>query len=54
MKIIGCDLHTRYQQVALLDQEKGELIERRLKHESGRGRETAILKSNLHAHPFSA
>jgi hypothetical protein len=28
MKIVGCDLHTRYQQIAMLDQETGELIER--------------------------
>jgi hypothetical protein len=35
MKIIGCDLHTRYQQIAMLDQETGELIERRLEHASG-------------------
>ena len=35
MKIIGCDFHTRYQQVAMLDNETGELIERRLDHESG-------------------
>jgi hypothetical protein len=34
MKIVGCDLHTRYQQIALLDEETGELIERRLAHES--------------------
>ena len=34
MKIVGCDLHTRYQQVAMLDRETGELIERRLEHES--------------------
>ena len=32
MKIVGCDLHTRYQQIAMLDQETGELIERRLEH----------------------
>jgi len=32
MKIVGCDLHTRYQQIAMLDQESGELIERRLEH----------------------
>ena len=38
MKIVGCDLHTRYQQVALLDRETGELIERRLEHESGEAR----------------
>jgi hypothetical protein len=37
MKIVGCDLHTRYQQIAMLDEETGELIERRLEHESGRG-----------------
>ena len=35
MKIVGCDLHTRYQQIAMLDQETGELIERRLEHASG-------------------
>src|SRR5260370_20965276 len=38
MKIIGCDLHTRYQQIAMLDQETGELIERRLEHASGEAR----------------
>ena len=26
MKIVGCDLHTRYQQIAMLDKETGELI----------------------------
>ena len=35
MKIAGCDLHTRYQQIAMLDQETGELIERRLEHATG-------------------
>jgi hypothetical protein len=35
MKIVGCDLHTRYQQIAMLEQETGEFIERRLEHESG-------------------
>ena len=34
MKIVGCDLHTRYQQIAMLDRETGELVERRL---AGRG-----------------
>jgi len=38
MKIVGCDLHTRYQQVAMLDVETGELTERRLEHESGEAR----------------
>ena len=35
MKIVGCDLHTRYQQIAMLDEETGELIERRLEHAKG-------------------
>jgi hypothetical protein len=38
MKIVGCDLHTRYQQIAMLDKETGELVERRLEHESGEAR----------------
>ena len=38
MKIVGCDLHTRYQQIAMLNQETGELIERRLEHASGEAR----------------
>ncbi len=38
MKIVGCDLHTRYQQIAMLDAESGELVERRLEHESGEAR----------------
>jgi transposase len=35
MKIIGCDFHTRYQQIAMLDESTGELTERRLEHENG-------------------
>ena len=38
MKIIGCDFHTRYQQIAMLDKETGELMERRLEHENGEAR----------------
>jgi hypothetical protein len=38
MKIVGCDLHTRYQQIAMLDSETGELIERRLEHGNGEAR----------------
>ncbi len=38
MMIIGCDLHTSYQQVATLDTETGELAERRLEHENGEAR----------------
>jgi transposase len=36
MLIIGCDFHTRYQQMAMAREETGELLsERRLDHESG-------------------
>ena len=35
MLIIGCDFHTRYQQIALMDDATGELAERRLDHQNG-------------------
>ena len=36
MLIIGCDFHTRYQQIAMAREETGELlVERRLDHECG-------------------
>jgi transposase len=36
MLIIGCDFHTRYQQIAMANDETGELLlERRLDHDSG-------------------
>lgn len=35
MLIIGCDFHTRYQQIAMVDTATGELTEKRLDHESG-------------------
>ncbi|HXC48480.1 MAG TPA: hypothetical protein VNU20_09310 [Candidatus Sulfotelmatobacter sp.] len=36
MLIIGCDFHTRYQQIAMANDATGELLlERRLDHESG-------------------
>jgi transposase len=38
MKIVGFDLHTRYQQVAMLDTETGEVTERRLEHANGEAR----------------
>ena len=38
MIIIGCDLHTRFQQIAMLDTETGEVVERRLEHEDGEAR----------------
>ncbi len=39
MKIVGCDLHTRYQQIAMLDDETGELVEQRLEHANGEAKE---------------
>ena len=35
MIIIGCDLHARFQQIAMLDTETGEILERRLEHGTG-------------------
>ena len=35
MIIMGCDLHTRFEQIAVLDTATGELVEKRLDHESG-------------------
>ena len=35
MSIIGCDLHTRYQVISMLDTETGEVTTRRLEHEGG-------------------
>jgi transposase len=35
MIIIGCDFHTRFQQIAMLDPTSGEIVERHLEHESG-------------------
>jgi transposase len=38
MLIIGCDFHTRFQRIAMLDTQTGELVERRLEHENGEAR----------------
>ncbi|MGH9403078.1 MAG: IS110 family transposase [Terriglobia bacterium] len=38
MSIIGCDLHSRYQVIAMLDTEAGEIAVRRLEHENGEAR----------------
>jgi transposase len=35
MTIMGCDLHTRYQVVAWVNEETGEVMTRRLEHENG-------------------
>ena len=39
MFIIGCDLHTRHQEIAMVNTETGELVERRLEHENGEAKE---------------
>ena len=38
MSIIGCDFHTRYQVIAMLEVEAGEIVTRRLEHENGEAR----------------
>src|SRR2546425_1079996 len=38
MSIIGCDLHSRYQVIALVDTGTGEMVTRRLEHENGEAR----------------
>ena len=38
MTIMGCDLHTRYQVVAWIEEETGEIRTRRLEHENGEAR----------------
>jgi len=38
MKIIGCDYHPSYQQIAMVDSETGEMWEGRLEHEQGEAR----------------
>jgi hypothetical protein len=35
MLIVGCDFHTRFQQIAMVDTTTGEIIERRLEHKNG-------------------
>jgi transposase len=39
MKIVGCDLHTKQQTIAMVDTETGEFIERTLAHEGNAVRE---------------
>jgi hypothetical protein len=34
MLIIGCDFHSRFQQIAMLDPTTGEVVERRLEQEN--------------------
>jgi hypothetical protein len=44
MKIIGVDLHTRQQSIAMLDDQTGELVEQELQHE---GEEVRTFYSGL-------
>ena len=53
MILVGCDFHSRYQQIACVDTDTGDLIERRLEHENGearafysscRGRHVSVLR----------
>jgi len=39
MLVIGCDFHTRFQQIAMVDTTTGEIVERRLEHETGEARQ---------------
>lgn len=49
MWIIDCDLHTRYQQVAAMNEETGEVVELRLEHAGDAVRlfYAALLKGSL-------
>jgi hypothetical protein len=38
MILVGCDFHSRYQQIASVDTETGDLVEKRLEHENGEAR----------------
>jgi transposase len=38
MLIIGCDFHSRFQPIAMLDTTTGEVIECRLEHENGQAK----------------
>ena len=48
MLIIGCDFHSRFQQIAVLDSETGKVRERRLDHEIGAEYGSARLTSALY------
>jgi hypothetical protein len=50
MKIVGRDLHTRYQEIAMLDDETGELIERRLERANGEAKEFYDATTNAADH----
>ncbi len=61
MLIIGCDFHSRFQQIAMLDARSGEIMERRLEHETGQAEQfyrslahpvRIGMESSGHAHWF--
>lgn len=61
MLIIGCDFHSRFQQIAVLDARSGEITERRLEHEAGQAEQfyrslahpvRIGMESSGHAHWF--
>ncbi len=61
MLIIGCDFHSRFQQIAMLDTQTGEIVERRLEHENGEAEQfyrslphpvRVGMESSGHAHWF--
>ncbi len=49
MTFVGCDLHTRMQQVAVLDTRTGEVSERQLAHDGSAVEEV----SHPHAAPWA-
>ena len=40
MRIIGCDLHTRQETIAMVDTETGEVVEKTLQHEGEKVRDS--------------
>jgi hypothetical protein len=49
MLIIGCDFHSRFQQIAMADSETGEFIERRLAHSNDEAKKFSTRRSSSKA-----
>ena len=47
MLIIGCDFHSRFQQIAMLNPTTGEVIVRRLEHENGEAKMFSTTSTNI-------
>jgi hypothetical protein len=45
MFIIGCNFHTRFRQIAMVNTTKGEIIERRSQRENGKARAFYVARS---------